>query len=608
LVSARESTAEPVTAGTAAPRTRRRTDLAAAGLSLLAAFWVTSGAWLDPNHRTIRVNAGDQALFEWLLAYAAHAVAHGHNPLWTDLLNVPAGVNLAVNTAVTVLGVILLPVTLTLGAPVAFLVALTANLAATGYAWYWFISRRLPVGPWAAVLGGLFCGYAPGLVSHANAHLNFTAEWLVPLIVDRVLALGRPGPAPRRGALIGVLVGVLVAVQYSLGGESLFFAALGCAVFLGAWLLAGHREPWAHVWALARGLGVAAVVAALLLAYPLWLQFAGPQGYHGTGFNQKIHSEDVLAWVAFPRRSLAGNAGLSTGLAPNPTEENSFLGLPLLLLVIGVAVVMWRRVLVRALACTALLFAVLSLGPVVKVNGHVTGFPLPYAALAHLPLFDAALPARLALVAIPLVGMLLALAVSALPTLPVPRRRLVAAAVALALLPILPTPLLVMARSPVPHFVTAGTWRQYVRPGETLVPVPPPSDLLPDGQRWQAAALSTGDGATFRIPAGFFLGPGGPDGHGRIGPVPRPTYAMLTNVALLGGVPPIDNVDRLLAADDLRYWHASVVVLPASGGTGNKWSAHHADLLATLTALFGPGTRVDDVWVWRVPPDYPRLP
>src|SRR5262249_21770054 len=41
------------------------------------------------------------------------------------------------------------------------------------------------------------------------------------------------------------------------------------------------------------------------------------------------------------------------------------------------------------------------------------------------------------------------------------------------------------------------------------------------------------------------------------------------------------------------------------GGTGNKWSAHHADLLATLTALFGPGTRVDDVWLWRGPPGPP---
>src|SRR5439155_20841622 len=186
----------------------------------------------------------------WLLSYAAHAVVHGHNPLWTDLLNVPDGVNLAVNTGVTVLGVLLAPVTLTLGAPVAFLVALTGNLAATGYAWYWFLARRLVVDhcgsrhgvrraepqwsrPWAAVAGGLFCAYAPGLVSHANAHLNFTAEWLVPVILDRVLALARPGRTLRGGALVGVLV----AVQYSLGGETLFFAALGCAAFLGVWWL-----------------------------------------------------------------------------------------------------------------------------------------------------------------------------------------------------------------------------------------------------------------------------------------------------------------------------------------------------------------------------------
>src|SRR3712207_8314535 len=48
--------------------------------------------------------------------------------------------------------------------------------------------------------------------------------------------------------------------------------------------------------------------------------------------------------------------------------------------------------------------------------------------------------------------------------------------------------------------ISAGTWREYVRPGETLVPMPPASDLLPDGQRWQAAAMSTLE-PTFRIPA-----------------------------------------------------------------------------------------------------------
>jgi len=40
--------------------------------------------------------------------------------------------------------------------------------------------------------------------------------------------------------------------------------------------------------------------------------------------------------------------------------------------------------------------------------------------------------------------------------------------------------------------------------------------------------------------------------------------------------------------------------LPASGGTGNKWSAHQQALLATVSALLGPGFRVDDVWLWAV--------
>src|SRR5207253_1631996 len=65
------------------------------------------------------------------------------------------------------------------------------------------------------------------------------------------------------------------------------------------------------------------------------------------------------------------------------------------------------------------------------------------------------------------------------------RRRLWYAGIAVALLPIVPLSIPVTTRDPVPHFFTDGTWRQYVHSGQTLVPVPPTSDLLPDGQRWQ---------------------------------------------------------------------------------------------------------------------------
>jgi hypothetical protein len=160
-------------------------------------------------------------------------------------------------------------------------------------------------------------------------------------------------------------------------------------------------------------------------------------------------------------------------------------------------------------------------------------------------------------------------------------------------------PLLAMDRSPIPDFITSGTWRQYVGPGETIIPVPIPSDLLPDGQRWQAAVLAAG-GESFRIPAGFFLCPGGPNGRGRIGPVPRPTVKPLDLLARQGRYPAIaTNRFKELFLADVRYWQGDVVVLP-DGGTGNRWTKHHDELLNLFTVMLGPGTRVDDVYLWRV--------
>jgi hypothetical protein len=603
-----------------------RADLVVAALALALAGWVTAGLWPDPSGRAVTVNSGDQALFEWLLAFGAHSLITGSDPLFTHLLNVPDGVNLAVNTSITVYGYAFAPLTLLAGPSITFAVILTLNLAATAYAWYLFLSRPLALPRPAAAVAGLFCGFAPQMVSHANAHLNWTAQWLVPLLLWRVLKLREPGRWRRNGLLLGAAV----AVAFSLAAEALFFTALACAVFLGCWAAARSRRAVARadLPTFARGLAVAAGTALVLLAYPLWLHFFGPQRYAGTGFDHRVHAEDAAAYGAFPARSLAGAAGLDTSLAPNPTEENSFFGLPLLLLTVACAVLLWRRSragdgpvsrpTLRAVLVLGGVFAVLSLGPRVKWFGEITQLPLPYAILGRLPVFDAALPARLALVVTPVVGLLLAWTLAASHSRDLapeagrtrasaPEGRTIAgvgrgawpAAVALALLPLVPIPLITDEREPVPDFITSGRWREYVSDGGVLAPVPPTSDLLPDGQRWQAHALAARQGE-FAIPAGFFLGPGGPDGRGRIGPVPRPTADLLAEVARTGVVPPITESDRAAARADLAYWRAEVVVLP-DRVHGAKWPVHVAAVRRATTDLLGPPRRVDDVWLW-IPP------
>lgn len=575
------------------PPRSRRADLLVLLVCVLAAGYLTCRMWIDPNHRVILHNQGDQALFEWLLGYAAHTVTHGANPYWTTLLNAPVGANLAVNTSMVVVGALLAPVTLTLGAPVAFLTALTLNLVLTPYAWYLVLSRHLTRTRAAAVLGALFCGYAPGMVSHANAHLNFTGQFLVPFIVLCVLRLPRPRRVWRRG----VALGLLVAAQYTIGAEMLFIVGSACAVFTAIWAGRHRRAARAATPHAGRSLAVAAGVVAVLLAYPLFMQFAGPQRYHGIGFDQGVHSEDLASYIAVPYLSLARLAGLWTKLAPNFTEETTFFGPVLLFLAVVCAVVLRRRPLVRAMSLTGLVFAVLALGPKLRVGGTETGVPMPFTALAGLPVVDSSLPARFALILIPIVGTLLALALDRVldRTRPMPPRRQTAWLVAfvVALLPVVPVPLPAGQRAAVPRFFTDGTWRRFVHDGQTLVPVPPASDLLPDGQRWQTAA-----GMGFAIPAGFYLGPG-PDGRSQIGPVPRPTAALLTSVALRGTDPVVTEARREQARVDLAYWHAAVVVL-SDGGPGSRWTPHRALLLRVSTELFGPPQRVEDVWVWRV--------
>ncbi|MBQ1053086.1 DUF2079 domain-containing protein [Micromonospora sp. C51] len=582
----------------------RRADLTVVLVALALAVWVTSGLWIDPNGRAITVNSSDQALFEWLLAFGGHALTHGDNPLYTYLINVPDGVNLAVNTSITVYAAVFAPLTYLIGPSATFLVILTLNLAATAVAWYWLLSRHLVRSPLAAAVGGLFIGFSPGMVSHANAHLNWTAGWLVPLLAWRLFALRRPGHWLRDGAVLGVIV----AVAFSIAAEGLFFTALALGLFVAVWALhpANRIEARAVLPSFLRGLAVTAVVAGVLLAYPLWLHFAGPQRFHGTGFDAVIHSEDIAAYAAYPRRSLGGEAGFGTSLAPNPTEENSFFGLPLLVLTVGCFVLLWRggdarrRATLWALGIVAVVFTALSFGPVAKVDGRRTDLPMPFDLLGHLPVVNAALPARFALVVTPVIGLLLAYAVDHLRRRPIGRPAAVAWTVgfAVALVPLLPTPLLTSEREPIPRFITSGAWRDYVSPGGVLTPAPLTLDVYPDGQRWQAYALANRQGE-FAIPSGFFLGPGGPDDRGRIGPVPRPFGALLDQAARSGLPPIVTEGTREEVRADLEHWRIETVVL-ADQVHGAKWPVDEEAIRRTLVLLFGEPERVEDVWVWQV--------
>jgi hypothetical protein len=573
------------------------------------AVYVTHGLWQQPYTNVIADNVGDQAFFEWVLSYGVHLLRDGGDPFFTTLMNTPLGVNLAANTSITVFAILFAPLTVLAGPQVSFVTILTLNLAGSAFAWYLFLNRWLARNRMSAAVAALFCGFAPGFVSHANAHLNWTSGWLAPVVLWRLLKLREQGRWLRNGAILGLILGA----GFTLAAEGLFFTALAGGVFVIAWSLS--RTTWPEVRAALpsalAALGVAGVVAGAILAYPLYMHFAGPQTFKGTGFNQRHYSEDLAAYFSFSERSLAAKAGFGSDLAPNPTEATSFFGLPLMILVIASLVMLWRRadrgrrVTLRAVVVVGVVFMVLSLGPRLNFLGNETDIPLPYAILMHFPLFDAALPLRFALVFVGVIGVVLALTADVLldrEAVPPAAQTAFATAFAFALVPIIPLPLLYTARAPEPAFIANRTWEKYVPAGGTMSALPFALNVSADGQRWQAYTMARG-GRQFKIPGGYFLGPStaGPEGKGRIGAIPRHTDWLFLRAALYGHITEVNNKDRASARRDLNYWGIDALFLPKTI-TGPNGMLYHAALEIVATDLLGPPDKVDDVLVWRIRP------
>jgi hypothetical protein len=272
------------------------------------------------------------------------------------------------------------------------------------------------------------------------------------------------------------------------------------------------------------------------------------------------------------------------------TEDNTFFGPAGLVMIVVSVGVLWRNLAARAAAIAGLVLLVVSMGPTLKIFGHETRVPLPFGLVSHLPIINLVSVTRFAMVAATVAGLLLALATDRVREWPAGKRRTwFRVGLALALVPLAPKPLPVVAGAPLPAFLTQGTWRQYVTADRTLVTVPLPEVTTGrDGMRW--AALSK---LEYSSPRGYFMGPVNPpaDRTGSWNAPSRFTSNLLWRVREYGVRAVIDDTDRQRIKDDLIFWRAGVVVLTPNSRNGGA-------LLATLTDALGKPQLIGGVEVW----------
>jgi len=475
---------------------------------LIAAVALTARLWADPAGRVQSGNPGDVDLFAWFMRYAATAVAHGRLPaLVTATMNAPQGVNLMWNTAFLLPGVLLAPVTLLAGPQVSLTVALTLGFAGSAASLFWVL-RRWGASVSAAALGGAVYGFSPALVDSGVGHYHLQFAVLPPLIIDAVLRLvtGRG-----HGVRVGVWLGLLCAAQLFIGEELLVYTALAALALVAVVAVSHPAAVPRRARGAAAGLAVAAAVFLIVDGYALWVQFAGPLAEHSK-FAGALVSRP--SWFVTPPATLLFHTRASAAAAAAlllPSEYLTYLGWPLIGVLVVAAAVFWRDLRVRAAAVTwaVLELCVLGGGNVPVGPFRWPGRLLPWHWLEGLPGLAQVLPWRFAILADGAAAAVLAFSLDRARAA-VPRadgwrnwpRAALAAVALLAVLPLVPLPYQAAAVPQVPAGWQETFARLRLAPDAPVLVLPFPDAFHPDVLRWQADTGQPGS-----LIGGYFIGP-----------------------------------------------------------------------------------------------------
>ncbi len=579
--------------------------------------------WSSHPTTVTTCGCGDASLFTWFLEWPAYALAHGHNPLYSTAMFHPGGVNLLDNTSELAVGIVLAPVTWLFG-PVATLnVVSTLALALSALTMFWLVRRWVSWTP-AAFVAGLCYGFSSFvLYALIGAHLMNAVLVIPPLMVaclDELLVRQR-----RRPVAVGVVLAVLVVLQFFVGTEMLIITVLTAAVGIVVVTLYAAVRDGADLRRRARhacvGLGAAAVVGAVLLAYPVWFALDGPAhlsgliwptvspGVGGTSLANYWHLTFDPASVVDAQRRVGGYQG--PGM-PDPT----YLGIGLLV-VLAAGVVIWHRD--RRLW----FFGVVGLASVALSLSIANTYWVPWRVLVHIPMVKNVMPSRFTAMTVLCAAVMLGIVVDRTHTTvtrwvqSVGARtghgtagstehsapagvgvRATAAAAALAVVLVALVPLITSFIGKVPLTATpvvVPRWFTEVAPhlpsGQVVLAIPASSSGLQSDLSWQAI-----DGMHYAIPDG-----GGPQGIAARAGSARQGFTMIGAASFSFGPAPTATASTIDAVRHaLAVWGVTTIVVPDQPGLPvYEQDNHVASAVGLLTAAVGRAPRHQaDAWVW----------
>ena len=392
----------------------------------------------------------------------------------------------------------------------------------------------------------------------------------------------------------GLTLGLLAVAQFFVSTEILVDTVLIGSIGVVTAAVIGHRLVAARVGYAARASTWAIGCAGLLLAYPMWFSLAGPahisgkiqlvpQAYRSNLFDVVLpNSKSWLSPHHMP--------GFLSRLVASPFGNGSYLGVPLLVLLVVGVFVLWRLPVVKVAAICGLSAFILALGNGLTVNGvpvaAITGFPLPERILAELPLLDNIIPVRFAIFSTMCAALLLALTIDRARYWIMSRNKGLALRTTVlssllgmvVLVPLIPAPILGIGPTDVPAFFSSSSLDR-IPAGSVAVVFPMPANASVGATLWQAVT-----DRRYRQPGTTLLVPG-PDGKVAFSPALGGSRTTVTSTVLIsmqqGTIPRETPVLRGALLGELSAWRVRTFVAVPLG------TPHPAQELAFFGWIFG---------------------
>jgi hypothetical protein len=502
----------------------------------------------------------DANFYVWGMAWWPYAITHGLNPLYSHQIWAPGGVNLAWVTTTPTVSLLMWPVTAAVGAVASL--NLTLILAPPASAWAAFIlCRRLTGKFWPALLAGAVFGFCDYEISHeASGQPNLSVTLLLPLIAYLVLRWW-DGSLSRRAFLIWT--SLALAAEFYTFLEAFADLTLIAPLALVIGYLVAARDVRPKVVRLAVDSAMAYVGGLVLAApYLFYALLNTPQSFH----QQSTAYWVDLVGVVVPR----GPEQLFTPLGPEPNRllgmswlagvagydrtPTIYVGVPLLVLFVLVAVFHWSNRLIRLLVSLYVVIFLLALGPKLVIDDKIVA-TLPWGYIWSLPLLNSAESQRLMDFGQLVLALVMAiwLAHVSASKVALAARWGLAGLSLFAIFANLPTFASVVTpqattwkqadpglplSDEVPAFFAQGLYRQYLQPGENVV-------IL--SHRGNAMLLfQAGTGFYFNVAGGFINASLNPDGSAC--PTSKPVQnGVPCQVQALSSLPPSVGRQRVAA-------------------------------------------------------------